>query len=216
MKQADEGAAARGGALLHASDSELARMMASEHGEDDAAWREFWARYSDQLMRYIGAKARWLTRPDCEDVLMETVGVKMPQRIANFVAPADADRPLFAWARTIAWRLILDRARQAKKDAAFSSEYLRLLEAANEFEIAVPDEASSDTDADSLLERALTMLVKRDQAVLELGRAGFSDRQIAERLRIHAGLVRKVRYKALQRLETILTRLHSAQPSAPT
>jgi RNA polymerase sigma factor (sigma-70 family) len=190
--------------FARATDEELAREMAREQGDDDAAWREFFARYGDLLMRFIGYCGPLLQPADREEVFSDTI-IRVQGAVHRY--RSRAGKSFISWVYKIAQNVVRDRFREGRRSELVSIEDMAERLGLDTSETTTTPEAQH---AQVALDRALEQLVPRHQALLGLSRAGLSDEEIGHRLGMGADTVRKVRYKALARLKELLIRQRDA------
>ncbi len=156
---------------------------------------EFSARYLDRLRRMIRSLAGGrFSEDEIDDALGETV-----ERIFRSVGRFRPTREgaLLSWACTIARNVVMDAFRARR-----SAEFVSFDEAAERLGAPGLGYVSRLREADfDRLGRAIGDLVPRDQALIALYRAGRTDAETAVLLGLREDQVRKVRYKALQRLK---------------
>jgi RNA polymerase sigma factor (sigma-70 family) len=182
-----------------ATDEQLAHAMVGEKGEDDAAWREFMARYGERMMRVIRHVGPSLSQDDREEVFARAM-----DRIHDAI---DRFRPrgstsLGSWAYKVAQNVTYDWFRDESK-----GDFVSLAEVGETLSVdpyETTDPMPHRDAAMAALERAKAKLPPRHQTILALTEAGLSDREIAERLGMRVDTVRKVRYKVLARLKALL------------
>jgi len=184
--------------FANASDQDLARAMAGESGENDAAWREFMTRHGDRIMRLIAYVGPSLQDADRKEVFSDSI-VRMQAAIGRFTPRGD--KSFLSWAYKIAQNATYDWFRRQQK-----AELVSVEEVAETLSVDATESISTPEwdAAQAALERALAKVSPRHQAVLGLSRAGLSDREIGVRLGIAEDHVRKVRHKALARLRALL------------
>ncbi len=190
--------------FANATDEDLAQAMATESGEDDAAWREFMTRHGDRIMRLIGYVAPSLQEADRRDVFSDSV-VRMQAAIGRFTPRGN--KSLLSWAYKIAQNVTYDWFRRERRVELISVEEVAETLSVDVVELGTTPESDA---AQAALDRVLAKLSPRHQALLGLSRAGLSDREIGVRLGIPEDTVRKIRYKALARLEGLLIKERDA------
>jgi len=171
--------------------------MGTERGEDDAAWREFFKRYGDRIMRVIRYHGPSLQEADRNEVFVETIS-HIQAGIHRF--RARGTNSLGSWSFKIAQNATLDWFRRNRAELIPLDQVLATL--CVDLGDQVPSAYS--TVANAALDRALERLCARHQLILGLTRAGWADSEIGDRLGIAGAHVRQVRYKALKRLRDLL------------
>jgi RNA polymerase sigma factor (sigma-70 family) len=191
--------------FANATDQDLARAMAGESGDDDAAWREFMTRYGDRIMRLIAYVGPSLQEADRKDIFSDSV-LRMHAAIGRFTPRGS--KSLLSWAYKIAQNVTYDWFRRDQ-----TMDLVSVDDVAETLSVEVVESGTTPgmDAAQAALERALARLAPRHQALLGLSRAGLSDREIGERLGIAEDSVRKIRYKALARLKELLIKERHAQ-----
>jgi RNA polymerase sigma factor (sigma-70 family) len=181
----------------NASDDSLARAMAAERGEDDAAWREFLRRYGDRIMRVIRYCGQSMQEVDRNEVFVETI-TRVQAGVHRF--RARGTNSLGSWSYRIGQNATLDWFRRPR------AELIPLDQVVETLCVESGDQATGGDAAvaSAALDRALECLCSQHQLILGLTRAGWADSEIGARLGIAGAHVRKVRYKALKRLQALL------------
>jgi RNA polymerase sigma factor (sigma-70 family) len=184
--------------FANATDRDLARAMAGESGEDDAAWREFMTRHGDRIMRLIRYIAPSMQEADRKEVFSDSI-VRMQAAIGRFTPRGN--KSLLSWAYKIAQNATYEWFRRERR-----VELVSVDDVAETLSVEVlgVDTTPESEAAQAALERALAKLSPRYQTLLSLSRAEHSDREIGARLGMAEDTVRKVRYKALVRLRELL------------
>jgi RNA polymerase sigma factor (sigma-70 family) len=184
----------------------LIRAMLPASPDRDDAWRQFQRQYGRQLFGFIRSMAGDLGLDVCDD-LYEDVIIKIDRGLENYDHRRDGG--FLAWCRVIAANRCIDERRVAaghpKHDEFVSyDEVEQQLVAKTEEDassLAVP-EVGPLSDNERRVGDAFGQLSATDQAIIWLHFVeSLTDAEIAARLQKPYDNVRKLREKALTRLE---------------
>lgn len=162
-------------------------MAAYAQGRDDA-FETLYALVSGELWGFICRRVR--VRAEAEDLMQRTF-LHMHRARGRFRSDARV-RP---WMFTIAWRLIIDRARRARPEVAIEP-------AAHVDPRPTPHEEAVAVELGERLSAAYAQLPERQQAALELTRsAGLSQAEAAEALGTTPSAIKSLVHRALTTLD---------------
>ncbi len=184
---------------------EAALVQAAQRGDRDATARLV-SRYADVLFRGV-VLPRVGHRADAEDIVRETIA-RAVSRLSDFRYREETG--FYPWLRTIAERLVIDRARRLDARARAEERY-----EAEVRTLAPPGSASLEADAllaeerriaRARLDRALSTLRPRYRRVIELRVIEERSREDAAReLDVSLGTLDVLLHRALAALRAALT-----------
>lgn len=159
---------------------------------DPRAFGPLYERYVERVYRYCHARLgkRELAEEATSEVFLKALSALGRYKDGLFVA----------WLFRIAHNVVVDFHRRRRSPAP--------LEAAGELvdPARPPESLAVDSAERRRLWAVLEKLPADERAVVELPYAGYSGREIADRLGRSPGAVKQLRYRALRRLRSLLTR----------